>query len=332
MKTFSYLSDLTQAEVLRLVELAKQLEASPDPGALAGKVLGLLFMNPSLRTLSSFQSAMARLGGDTFVISPGHGTWSLEWNDDARMDGAHAEHYREAIPVLGSYSDALGIRMFASGTNLEADLADTQFKKARAVCTVPVINMESAIDHPCQALADWKTLDDLEISSSGKFVLSWANHPKALPLAVPAATLKMAVHRGMDVTILRPNAYALPRSIMDHAQSLANSSGGKVSETDSVGDAMSGCDVLYAKSWGSSTFYGDAQMEEKNRASLAEWCVENSWFSDAARECKLMHCLPVRRDVVVASDVLDSPRSVVLPQAKNRMFAQMAVLHSMLSN
>ena len=144
-----------------LIALAQKLEKSPEPQALAGKVLGLLFMNPSLRTLASFQSGMARLGGSSFVITPGQGTWNLETRTGAVMNGDRAEHIREGIPVLASYADALGIRAFAEGIDLKTDMAETTFKAMAALVDKPLINMESAMNHPCQALADWKTMDEL---------------------------------------------------------------------------------------------------------------------------------------------------------------------------
>jgi ornithine carbamoyltransferase len=167
VKSFLSLADFSREEVLDLVALAARLERRPEPRALAGKVLALLFFNPSLRTLASFQSGMARLGGSSFVISPGQGSWALETRDGVVMDGAAAEHVREAIPVLASYADALGIRAFASGTDLAADLTDAAFAQMATLCPVPLINLESAIDHPCQALGDWKTLDDLGIPQRG---------------------------------------------------------------------------------------------------------------------------------------------------------------------
>ena len=215
MHNFLSLADLTLAEIHDLLALAARLERHPEPDALRGRVLGLLFFNPSLRTLASFQSAMARLGGSSFVIAPGQGSWQIETRDGVIMNGAAAEHVREAIPVLASYADALGIRAFAGGTDLDSDLADTSFRKMAALTGIPAINLESACDHPCQALADWKTLDDLGVPTTpGKFVLTWANHPKALPLAVPAAAAHMAARRGMEVVILRPDSYALPAALL----------------------------------------------------------------------------------------------------------------------
>ena len=332
MKSFLDLADLSLAEIDDLVALATRLERQGAPGALAGKILALLFFNPSLRTLASFQSGMARLGGSSFVISPGQGSWQLETREGVVMDGAAAEHVREAIPVLASYADAIGIRSFAGGKDLAADLEEREFLRMAALSPVPVINLESAANHPCQALGDWKTLDDLAVPrQGGRFVLSWANHPKALPLAVPAAAVHMAAARGMDVIVLRPEAYALPEPIMARARAAAALSGGSVAETDDRPAAMAGAHVLYAKSWSSARHYGDEAAERGLRAGLADWCVDEPWFAPAAPECRFMHCLPVRRNVVVSDRVLDGTRSVVVHEARNRMWAQMAVLVRLLA-
>jgi len=331
MNRFVSLSELPREEVLDLLALAGRLERQPDPQALAGRVLALLFFNPSLRTLASFQSAMARLGGSSFVISPGQGSWQLETRRGVVMNGDAAEHVREAVPVLASYADALGIRAFAGGRDLAADLADVAFRAMAAVCPVPLINLESAIDHPCQALADWKTMDDLAVPRHGRFVLSWANHPKPLPLAVPAAALHMAALRGMEVVVARPHGYGLPAPLMERAQAVAELAGGSVRETNDPGEAMVGAQIVYAKSWGSPELYGDAQAEAIRRRALAGWCVDEHWFDEAAPECRFMHCLPVRRNVVVSDAVLDGPRSVVVQEARNRMWVQMAVLHRLLA-
>jgi N-acetylornithine carbamoyltransferase len=332
VKGFVDLADLAPGEVRELLALADRLERRPEPQALAGRVLALLFFNPSLRTLASFQSGMARLGGSSFVISPGQGSWQLETRLGAVMDGAAAEHVREAIPVLAGYADALGIRSFAGGTDLAADLADESFHGMAGVCPVPLVNLESAINHPCQALADWKTMDELGIpDNGGKFVLSWAWHPKALPLAVPAAAVHMAALRGMDVTVLRPEGFALPEPVMERARRAAALSGGSVRETGDRAEAMTGAHVIYAKSWTAPSRYGDPQGEAELRAGLRSWCVDEGWFAPAAPDCRFMHCLPVRRNVVVRDEVLDGPRSVVIREAHNRMWTKMAVLHRLLS-
>ncbi|HEV7507191.1 MAG TPA: N-acetylornithine carbamoyltransferase [Thermoanaerobaculia bacterium] len=331
MKNFLDLAALGPEEVTDLLALATHLERSPEPKALSGKILALLFFNPSLRTLASFQAGMARLGGRSFVISPGQGTWILETRDGVVMDGAAAEHVREAIPVLASYADALGIRSFASGTDLAADLADSSFLNMADVCPVPLINLESAVNHPCQALGDWKTMDDLKIPShGGRFVLSWAWHPKPLPLAVPAAAVHMAAARGMDVTVLRPEGFGLPEPVMARARKAAAASGGSLRETAVRAEALEGAHVIYAKSWTSPLHYGNLETEAAFRAGLRDWCVGDDWFATAAPACRFMHCLPVRRNVVVSDSVLDGPRSVVVHEARNRMWAQMAVLYRLL--
>jgi N-acetylornithine carbamoyltransferase len=331
MKRFMDLADFTREEVLDLLALAQSLQDKPQPRALAGKILGLLFFNSSLRTLASFQAGMARLGGNSFVITPGQGTWQLETRLNAIMNGSAAEHIREGIPVLASYCDALGVRAFADGKNLKDDIDETLFRMIDALCDKPLINMESAMNHPCQALADWRTLDELEIPRRAKFVLSWVYHPKALYLAVPAATLHMAAMRGMEVVVARPEGFALPAQIMAKARSAAAAAGGSVSETSERAKALEGAHVLYAKEWGSTQHYGDIEADARLRADLSHWCVGEHWFAAADPELKFMHCLPVRRNVAVADEVLDGPRAVVKREAFNRLVVQMAVLHRMLA-
>lgn len=330
MQRFLDLADFSREQIQELLTLALHLERAPDPNTLRGKVLGLLFMNPSLRTLSSFQAGMARLGGSSFVITPGSGTWQLESRLGAVMDGVAAEHIREGLPVLASYCDVLGIRAFADGKDLAADVADARFAAMAGLIDKPLINLESAISHPCQSLADWKTLDELQIPHSARFVLSWAWHPRALPLAVPASTLHMAAMRGMEVVVLRPEGFALPPAVMDKARRAAEASGGSVSETADRASALAGAHVVYAKEWGYTAAYGDEAQDARARAALRDWCLTEQWFDGTRAGCKLMHCLPVRRNVALADALLDGPRAVVQRQAFNRMPAQMAVLHHML--
>jgi len=331
MKEFNDLAAFKPTQIVELLRLAKQLEESPEPRALEGKVLALLFLSPSLRTLASFQAAMTRLGGGSFVISPNMSIHGLETRPGIVMDGVAAEHIREAVPVIASYGDAIGIRAFAERRNLEDDLDDKEYMALRELCDIPLINMESAINHPCQSLADWKTMDDLGIpANGGKFVLTWAFHPRALPLAVPAATVHMAAMRGMNVTVLRPDGFELPDSIMQKARKAADASGGSVEETSDRAGAINGAHVVYAKSWSATRHYGDRPADDDLRRGLEDWCVDEPWFDSGAENCRFMHCLPVRRGVVVSDRVLDGPRSVVIQEARNRMYAQMAVLYKML--
>ena len=333
MNFFNDLADFSVAEINELIALSRRLDEKPEPRALEGKILSLLFLSPSLRTLISFQSAMQRMGGGTFVVSPEMSIHGIESRSGIVMDGVAAEHIREAVPVIASYGDAIGIRAFAKRENLDDDLIDREFHELTSLVDTPYINMESAINHPCQSLADWKTMDDLDMpANKGKFVLSWTWHPNQLPYAVPASTLHMAAQRGMDVTVLRPEGYELPAAVMEKARQAAAMSGGSVTESDEHSDAMQGCHVLYASSWAPADHYGDKRSENNIKPELRDWCVDETWFVNSARDCRFMHSLPVRRGVTVSDQILDGPRSVVITEARNRMLVQMALLHQMLSS
>ncbi len=332
MRPFLDLTDLSDDRLQALLALAGELESAPVRRSLAGKIVGLLFMNPSLRTFASMDAGVKQLGGDTVVITPGQSSWKIETEDGAVMDGEAAEHVREAIPVLAQYADALAVRCFAGGRDLQADLADTVIRTMAALSPVPFINLESAAAHPCQALADWKTLDDLAVPRrGGRFVLSWAYHPKALPYAVPASALRMAAMRGMDITVLRPEGFSLPESVMTGAVEIARHSGARIRETSDRREGMEGAHVLYAKSWAAPSLYAKPEEEAALRSPLRDWCVAESWFETAAPNASFMHCLPVRRNVKVADEVLDGPRSAVVRQAGNRLHVQKALLLDMLT-
>ncbi len=332
MKKFIDLSDLDRDELAAVLARAQALERAPRSDVGRNRVVGLLFMNPSLRTLASMQAAIVQLGGGSFVITPGQGSWQLETRRGVVMDGDAAEHIREAVPVLSQYCDVLAARCFARGKDLAEDLADPVIHAMAELSPRPFINLESAITHPCQSLADWKTLDDVGIpAQGGKFVLSWAWHPKQLPLAVASSTVRMAARRGMNVTVLRPEGFALPDEVMADARALALASGGSVQETDDRRAAMRGAHVLYTKSWTAPSRYGQNAEEAALRAPLKGWCVDEPWFAESAPGAKFMHCLPVRRNVKVTDQVLDGPRSIVVRQAGNRLHAQKALLHEMLT-
>ncbi len=324
--------EVDPAVVTRLLARARELERAPISDALRGQVLGLLFLNPSLRTLASMQAGMSQLGGSSFVIQPGAGSWAIETELGITMDGDRPEHLREAIPVLSEYCNALGVRSFGDAVDLASDLNEPLLSQIDGLTNKPLINLESTTSHPCQSLADWKTLDDLEIPTDGKFVLSWAWHPKPLPLAVAASTLTMAAQRGMDVTLLRPDGYGLPTALMERASAAAAQSGGKLTETSDQADALEGAHVVYAKSWGAPRHYGDPGSEATLRAELRSWCIDESWFATARSDASFLHCLPVRRNVVVADEVLDGPRSRVVQQAGNRLHVQKSVLLEMLGD
>lgn len=326
MKSLIHLPELPVAEVKHLLSTARRLQGKRDESVLKGAVIGLLFMNPSLRTLASMQTAVAHLGGTSVVVQPGQGTWKLETRDGVVMDGEAAEHVREAIPVLAEYCDILGVRAFADGKDLSVDLRDETITKLDSLCRRPFLSLESAASHPCQALADWKTLDDFEVPTTGRFVLSWAYHPKPLPYAVPRSALTMAARRGMEVVVLCPPGFDLPSQLIQEAEALAKASGGSVRITHDREDAFTGAEAVYVKSWCHPNAYGKPDEEATLRAPYKDWMVDESWFGPAQPHAKFMHCLPVRRNVKVSDALLDGPRSVVIPQAGNRLHVQKAIL------
>jgi N-acetylornithine carbamoyltransferase len=326
---FYHLAELSTAEVERIVARALHLRSGAPARRFDGKALGLLFFNPSLRTQASFQRAGGKLGLDLVQLQGGgNGVWGLECADGAVMDGANAEHVREGAAVLGRFVDVLCVRSFAGLASLEQDLRDPLMNGFRRFAGVPVVNMESALWHPCQALADWTTLDQFEVGRKAKLVLTWAWHPKPLPHAVPNSTLCMAAQRGMEVVVLRPRGYDLHDTVMAEARELAAVNGGSVTVTDDREEALRGAAAVYAKSWASLETWGQPEAEKQLRAPLRGWCVDAKWMERTER-ARFLHCLPVRRNVVVADEVLDGPWSVVIDQAENRLHAQTALLESL---
>ena len=331
MNGFHHLGELGHEQVRALTARALLLRGGAAPKRFPGRSLALLFFSPSLRTQASFQRAAGRLGLELVQLSGGGGAsgmWGLETEDGVVMDTDKAEHVREAAAVLGRFVDVLAIRAFARMRTLEEDLADPLVQGFRRFAGIPIVNMESALWHPCQALADWATLDQLGVERKAKLVLTWAWHPKPLPHAVPNSTLCFAAQRGMEVVVLRPEGYDLHPEAMQEARRLAGLGGGSVRVTSDRADALAGARVVYAKSWGSLTTWGDPEGETRLRAGLRDWRVSPQWMG-ATSGARFMHCLPVRRNVVVDDAVIDSPASVVIDQAENRLHAQTALLEAL---
>ena len=290
-----------------------------------GRALGLLFFSPSLRTRISMELAAAHLGAFSTVLTPGQGTWNLESRQGVRMDGDRAEHVREAVGVLSRYVDALGVRSFATLVDAEADRTDAVFQSIVAASGVPVINLESARWHPCQALADAAALREVRGDRPTRFVLMWAPHPNPLPRAVPNSALLMAARQGFEVVVARPDGFALDADVMALAQATAARHGGTVAETDDRSAALDGAHVVYAKAWSGGDVYTDRPAEAARRAAHDDWRVTAADL-DRTDDGVFMHCLPVRRGVVVDDAVLDGPRAIHLLQAEYRLHAQKAIL------
>jgi len=332
VRNFLTTTDLSFQQLDELLKSAARVKADSDPRRLPGRTMGMVFFNSSLRTRTSFEVAMYQLGGHAVNLAVGQGMWDLETTNGVVMDGSKAEHVKEAAPVLSRYVDALGVRAFPRGCRWLEDREDPVVRAFARAAEVPVINMESSVWHPCQALADALTWSELGLDRGDRIVLSWAWHPKALPTAVPHSVLAVAAQRGLDVTVLRPDPFALDGGIVADADRTAAEAGGSVNETDDL-EALNGARVVYAKSWGSLQAYGDTATavaaEAALRAPFRDWQVTQEWMAKTDRG-SFMHCLPVRRNVVVADEVLDSDASVVVDQAENRLHTQKALLLELL--
>ena len=327
---FTHLKDFTPRELDGLVELARELKKkNPASAPLGGKSLAFCFMNPSLRTQVSFAVATHQLGGHPVTLSLGAGgTWGMESVEGVVMDGGAAEHLKEAVPVLGRFCAALGLRSFPAGSSWEEDKKESALTAFRKYSTVPVINMESASGHPCQALADLMTVKERFNPKNKNFLLTWAPHVKALPMAVPNSAAEIMSMAGMNVTIARPQGFDLDPEVMARVKANCSANGTTLRVTDDVPAAYAGQHVVYAKSWGSISNYGKAPPAEP--VFRAKWMVTAAKMKKTDRAI-FMHCLPVRRNVVVEDAVLDGPSSVVIDEAENRLHTAKAVLLHLLA-
>ncbi len=319
--------------LLALLDLAAAIRVHADDLArsrpLAGRTFAGMFFDPSLRTRTSMHVACNRLGADFVELAPGSGMWTLEFRDQVTMDGVAAEHVYEAAGVLGRYAHALGLRAFPTRGQWERERTQPVHEAFASHAGVPIVNLEGPFAHPCQGLADALTLRDLHGGDPAgkKLAVTWAPHPKQLPMATVNSALWAGTSVGMDVVLTHPEGFELDPDALGHAERLATESGGSFAVTNDRAAAFDGAAVVYAKSWGAyqghtATSAGHADAF----AALREWTVRGSDLGAA----KFMHCLPVRRNVVVAADVLEGRQSVVLDQAENRIWGQAALLLALL--
>ncbi|GCE25623.1 N-acetylornithine carbamoyltransferase [Dictyobacter alpinus] len=332
-------ADLKQEEISALIDLALDIKQGKVKKSLAGKTLATLFFNPSVRTRVSFATAMFKLGGQAIEISSNN-VWSFEYQDDVVMDGSTIEHVKEVAPVLSRYCDGLAIRcselvtksaQSASSGSWEESKQDIVLNSFAKYATVPVINMESNVYHPCQGLGDALTMKEHFGETRGKkYVHTWAYHPKALPMATTNSQMLAACDLGMDVVIAHPQGWELDPEILAVAQKRAIQSGGSFAISNDQDEAIEGADIVCAKSWGALPYYGNWEAEKEARSNLQHWIVNEEKMA-RTRDGKFMHCLPVRRNVEVTQGVLDSTSSIVIDEAENRMWAQMALLATLLA-
>jgi len=313
-----FLSAADAASIPALINKALQYKAMPfsDAGLGARKTLGLLFMNPSLRTRISTQVAAKNLGMEVIVFNADKDGWQLEFSDGVVMNGNTSEHVREAAAVLGQYVDILGVRSFPTLTDRERDYSEMVIHSFVRFAGVPVISLESATLHPLQSLADLVTINELmESGRKPKVVMTWAPHVKALPQAVPNSFAQWVnAWGGADFTIAHPEGYEL-NAQFTHGATI-------IHDQDK---ALEGADFIYVKNWSSYSDYG------KILSTDPAWTVSGTKLKQAPA-ASVMHCLPVRRNLVIADEVLDGPQSVVIREAGNRVWAAQAVLSEILRN
>ena len=321
------------AEVDGLLELAARIKRGEVRGGLEGKVMAMVFMDPSLRTRTSFETAMFLHGGHAVALEPGRSSWALETEPGAVMDGATVEHVKDAARVLGRYADVVGVRAFPRGTDWQVVRQDRVVRDFARFCEKRVINMESSRRHPCQQLADALTLREKLGDPRGKrFVLQWAWHPKALPTAVPASAALAAAHLGMEVVIARPEGFELDPEDTALIRKIAQQQGGEfVHIMNDPDEAVVGADAVYVKSWGAVKHFGHPEEEAEFRSGLRDWRLTGRRLrSTRGGKAVVMHCLPVRRNVEIDDDVLDGPASAVVDEAENRLHVQRALLLTLL--
>ncbi len=333
MRHFLSLADLPGGELADLLRRAQHMiDAGPNPAALAGKRIVLVFLNPSLRTRTSTELAGTTQGAHVVALAPGADAWKLETRRGVAMVDDAPEHIVDAVRTLGGMADLIGVRTFAGLEDVETDRAEPILTTVVEESPVPVLNMESALDHPLQAVADLLTLQQ-EFGPDLRGVpvtLTWAPHPKPLPLAVAAAFLRGATRMGMEVRVAAPPEFALPKFLVDEALAAAGD-GAKVTQHAHQREAVRGSRAVYAKSWAAPSLLLDPTSEMLARDRAVRWTVTPELMA-LADDAVFMHCLPVRRGVVVTDGVLDGPRCRVYREAANRLPAAQAVLEHLLAS
>jgi N-succinyl-L-ornithine transcarbamylase len=311
MKNFTHINDIDN--INSWIEEAKKIKANPLANIELGKnkTIGLLFFNSSLRTRLSTQKAALNLGMNPIVMNVSGDAWGIEFEDGSIMNGSTAEHIKEAAAVVSQYCDLIAVRSFPTLTDKIKDEGEQVLSSFVKYATVPVINMESATSHPLQGLTDAITISEQATNKRPKVVLSWAPHIKALPHAVGNSFVQAMQKMDVEFVITNPEGYNLNPEITKDTSIFHNQE-----------DALKDADFVYTKNWSSYDDYGKVLNTDPN------WMITKDKIADA----KFMHCLPVRRNIVVEDAVLDSENSLVIEQANNRTFAAQLVLKKILEH
>ncbi len=329
MKHFLTTQDYSQNALQALLNQASELKSSPFNELMKNRTIGLVFLNPSLRTRTSFQIGAQQLGGHAVIIDAGN-SWPICHKLGAAMDGDAEEHIIEFTQVLSSYCDLIAVRSFPKFESWENDRCDSILASMAHYASVPVINMETIV-HPCQELAHMLMLQEkLGDVKNKKYVLTWAWHPKPLNSAVANSSLLIASKFGMDVTLLCPNQeYILDETFINNAQHNANISGGSLTISHDIASAYDGADVIYAKSWGALPYFGRWDQEKIIRDQYQHFLVNEEKMAKT-NNALFSHCLPMRRNVIVSDSVANSHNAAFIHEAENRIPVQKAVMIDLL--
>lgn len=319
MKKFFNVGDI--GDIAAALEEAREVKKNRFAWKHLGenRTIMLVFFNSSLRTRLSSQKAATNLGMNPIVLNIGQESWKLETELGVVMDGDKGEHLREAIPVMASYCDIIGVRSFAGLKDREYDYSETVLSQFIEYSGKPVISLESATVHPCQAFADLITIDEFKKKARPKVVLSWAPHPKALPQAVPNSFAEWMNAADVDFVITNPEGYDLDPKF----------AGDAIVEHDQM-KALEGADFVYAKNW-SCPGVNNPDDYGKILSKDPSWTIDAKHMA-VTDNAFFMHCLPVRRNVIVSDEVIDSPQSIVIPEAANREISAQVVMKRMLES
>jgi N-acetylornithine carbamoyltransferase len=324
------LEDLSDERLAALLERARGLDGAPRTNDLASATIGLLFFKGSLRTRSSLEAAIAQLGGHSINLTAHTDFWELEYRDGRAMDGRAPEHVRDAAAVLSSYVDLLAVRPPTEGASWAVDRTDHQIRAWARHARVPVLNMESSLWHPLQALADLYTLaKSFKTPARRTLCLAWTHSPSPAPVSVAHSILVAAARSGWDVRIAHPPGYDLDAEVVRRAEEHATARGTTIEHVTDLASGVEGADVVYARSWQCLDTYGDPTVSATRAARFADRRIDESLMR-LGRDAKLMHALPVRRNVECTDEVLDGPRSLILEQAAARLPCQKALLLDLL--
>jgi len=331
MKNLISCLDLSKKEIKEVIDLALKIKKGDFIPDFSGKVLTLIFASPSLRTRLSFANGFQKFGGAVSVLDAAN-SWNFEFRENTKMDGTTQEHFQDMIRVVSRYSDVIGIRDASLATKDPVTKSESSWEETKKNdhlvkfakhAEKPVINMESNVFHPCQALADSMTmLENTEKKEEEiKVALTWAPHPKPLPLATPHSQMLLPSRLGMKVNLVCPPGFELDPEILKEAKK--NASGFEIHHEQNILKEM---DFVIAKSWASLRYFGNWSEEKKYRNKFSDWTLNEKKIGKA----KFMHCLPIRRNVVATDKLLDSKNSLIIDEAENRMWAQIALLEKVL--